>query len=71
MYYKGFANGSALADLYYHRSGAEKVHVNATNVDCDSDINPLEAIQITAMVQVMDTPLNLTDCQGDEFQHGQ
>jgi hypothetical protein len=42
MYYKGFANGTAIADDYYHRF-APRGPINATDVDCDSDINPLEA----------------------------
>jgi hypothetical protein len=33
----------ALADSYYSNDkfGPDTVHVNATDVDCDSDINPL------------------------------
>lgn len=42
MYQQGFAKGIELADKNFKAVGPETNHVNPSDLDCDSDVDPLE-----------------------------
>jgi hypothetical protein len=42
MYQQGFAKGIELADKNFKAAGPGTNHVNPSDLDCDSDVDPLE-----------------------------
>jgi hypothetical protein len=64
LYNKGFAKGIQLADANFRCCGPESSHVNPNDLDCDSDVDPLEANEqycdgVNHGYEVIETGINL------------